>query len=104
MTYEFWNNYDFVPYDLVLNFDIRLQNVIHKLESFFENVKIKSFENEKIEFFLAGSCIKADNFRDIDVFIPTKESLNSVNENLNKKYFLYKNNSNTYEPLADSTI
>jgi len=96
MTYNFWNNYEFIPYDLVLKFDVRLQNVIRKLESFFKNVKIESYKEDKIEFFLAGSCIKADIFRDIDIFLPTKESLENLTNNFNKDFFSYKNNSNTY--------
>lgn len=97
MKYDFWSNYEFIPYDLVLKFDVRLQNVIHKIESFFKEAKIEFYENEKIEFSLAGSCIKADTFRDIDIFFPTKDILNSVCNNIKKEYFIYENNSNTYK-------
>jgi hypothetical protein len=96
MKYDFFNDFDFIPYDLVLKFEYRLENVIYKLENFFKNVKIDSFEDEYVEFVLAGSCIKADTFRDIDIFLTTKEKLKRVCANLDRKYFLYENNSNTY--------
>ena len=101
MTYDFWNDYSFIPYDLVLKFDVRLVNVLNKLEKFFKNIKIKSYEEEFIEFNLAGSCIKSDTFRDIDIFLPTKDILNSLCNNLNKEYFMYENNSNTYSYDTD---
>lgn len=97
MTYNFWGNYKFIPYELVLKFDVRLHNVIRKLENFFKEAKIDSYEDEKISFHIAGSCIKADTFRDIDVFFPTKEVLSKVCSNLKKEYFLYENNANTYK-------
>ncbi len=97
MTYDFWCDYKFIPYELVLKFDVRLHNVIKKLENFFKDVKINSYEDEKIIFYIAGSCIKADTFRDIDVFFPTKDILNKVCKNINKEYFLYENNANTYK-------
>lgn len=101
MTYDFLKNYKFIPHDLVLKFDVRLSNVISKLESFFKDVKIDSFEDKKVTFYLAGSCIKADSFRDIDIFLSTKDSLDRVCSNLNKDYFLYENNSNTYKYEED---
>ncbi|WP_419764245.1 MAG: hypothetical protein ACNI28_10735 [Arcobacter sp.] len=101
MKYEFFNDFDFIPYDLVLKFEYRLENVIYKLENFFKNVKIDSFEDEYVEFYLAGSCIKADTFRDIDIFLTTKEKLKRVCANLDRKYFLYENNSNTYSYDTD---
>jgi len=96
MTYDIWDEFDFIPYDLVLKFDYRLENIIRTLEEFFKNVKIDSYEDKKVEFYLAGSCIKADVFRDIDIFLETKDKLKRVCSNLDKKYFLYENNSNTY--------
>ena len=96
MKYDFFNDYDFIPYDLAIKFDYRLENVVNKLQNFFKNVKIDSFEDEYVEFYLAGSCIKADSFRDIDIFLFTKEKLKRVCSNLDRKYFLYENNSNTY--------
>lgn len=97
MTYDFWSDYKFIPYELVLKFDVRLYNVIKKLENFFRDAKKDSYEDEKIIFHIAGSCIKADTFRDIDVFLPTKEILDKVCDNLKREYFLYENNANTYK-------
>lgn len=96
MTYDFWEEFDFIPYDLTLKFDYRLERVIHTLENFFKNAKLDSYEDEYVEFYLAGSCIKADSFRDIDIFLTTKDKLERVCSNLDRKYFLYENNSNTY--------
>lgn len=97
MTYDFWSDYKFIPYELVLKFDVRLYNVIKKLENFFRDAKKESYKDEKIIFHIAGSCIKADTFRDIDVFLPTKEILDKVCDNLKREYFLYENNANTYK-------
>lgn len=97
MTYNFWSDYKFIPYELVLKFDVRLYNVIKKLENFFKDAKKESYKDEKIIFHIAGSCIKADTFRDIDVFLPTKEILDKVCDNLKREYFLYENNANTYK-------
>lgn len=101
MTYDFWSKFEFIPYDLILKFDYRLQKVVYKLENFFKDIKIDSYEDEEIEFYLAGSCIKADSFRDIDIFLTTKEKLKRVCANLDRKYFLYENNSNTYSYDTD---
>lgn len=97
MYYTFWSKYNFIPYDLSIKFDIRLQNVIKKLEVFFKEANTKSYEKENIEFYLAGSCIKSDTFRDIDIFFFTKEELNSITSCLDEKYFLYENNSSSYK-------
>jgi len=101
MHYNFWNEYDFITYDLSIKFDIRLQNVVHKLETFFKNTKVENYHKENIEFYLAGSCIKSDSFRDIDIFFLIKEDLNDITSCLDKKYFVYENNSNTYEYDSD---
>lgn len=97
MTYQFWNKFnDILPYDLELKFDIRLCNVISKLEQFLENVMIYPIVKEQVPFFLAGSCIKADTFRDIDMIFPNKQDKDDVNNTLNQNYFEYENNSFTY--------
>lgn len=96
MKYNFWNDYDFLSYDLKIKFDIRLQNVLKKLELFFNNTKVKEYDEDKIVFYLAGSCIKKDTFRDIDIFIPKKEKLSKLINNIKKQYFLYENNSSSY--------
>lgn len=97
MTYLFWDNYNtFLPYDLQMKFDIRLCNVVSKLELFFKEAMIADVSKEKIPFFLAGSCIKEDSFRDLDLIFPKKEDKDSINNALNKEFFEYENNSYTY--------
>jgi hypothetical protein len=97
MTYHFWDNFNtFLPYDLQIKFDIRLCNVIAKLEHFLDNVMIYPIHKEHVTFFLAGSCIKADTFRDIDMIFPNKQDKDDVNNTLNQNYFEYENNSFTY--------
>lgn len=68
MNYGFWNNHEYIHKDLAIVLDKRLKNVIDRIENFFKNVLIKSFDNEYVEFYLAGSCIKRDTFRDLDLF------------------------------------
>lgn len=97
MTYQFWDNFNtFLPYELQMKFDIRLCNVISKLESFLNHVMIHPIKKEQIPFFLAGSCIKEDTFRDIDLIFPNKQDKDDVNNTLNQSYFEYENNSYTY--------
>lgn len=96
MKYKFWEKYDFISQDLAVLFDKRLQVVISKLEDFFYLAKIDNYEYETIDFIIAGSCIKADKFRDIDVFIRYKENLENISKNISEKYFKYVNNSKTY--------
>ncbi|WP_072681700.1 hypothetical protein [Arcobacter sp. LA11] len=96
MKYTFWNQYSFISYDLILKLDIRLQNVVSTLERFFKNTTTSELTDEKIEFYLAGSCIKSDTFRDIDIFFLTKDKFNEINQSIDKKYFMYENNSSSY--------
>lgn len=97
MTYNFWNKFKkIVPYNIAIKFDVRLCNVEHKINDFFQTVLTQT-QNKKIEFFLAGSCIKADIFRDIDFIFPKKEQMEALNALLDKSYFQYQNNSFTYE-------
>lgn len=96
MKYSFWKEYDFIPYDEVLKFDVRLSNVISKLEKFFKESRISDYHKDEIRFFIAGSCIKADSFRDIDIFIPTQEELNKICSNINDRYHHYTNNAISY--------
>lgn len=52
MTYQFWDNFNtFLPYELQMKFDIRLCNVILKLESFLNHVMIHPIKKEQISFF-----------------------------------------------------
>lgn len=97
MTYEFWKQHSqTIPYDLLIKFDVRLCNVIAKLDAFFQKLLIKDLQKSQIRFFLAGSCIKADTFRDIDLIFPLFEDKESINAALNPEYFEYENNSYTY--------
>ena len=97
MTYPFWDKFQtFLPYELQMKFDVRLCNVIAKLENFFNEVMIHSIEKKEIKVFLAGSCIKEDTFRDIDLIFPNKQDKDDVNNTLNQNYFEYENNSYTY--------
>lgn len=96
MNYGFWNNHEYIHKDLAIVLDKRLKNVIDRIENFFKNVLIKSFDNEYVEFYLAGSCIKRDTFRDLDLFFLTNDDLQTMIENIDEKYFLYKNNSHTF--------
>jgi hypothetical protein len=57
---------------------------------------IHPIKKEQIPFFLAGSCIKEDTFRDIDLIFPNKQDKDDVNNSLNQPYFEYENNSYTY--------
>ncbi|MFA6788811.1 MAG: hypothetical protein WC149_08355 [Arcobacteraceae bacterium] len=97
MTYHFWDNFNaFLPYELQMKFDVRLCNIIAKLEYFFKNAMIHPLQKEHIKVFLAGSCIKEDTFRDIDLIFPNKQDKDDVNNTLNQNYFEYENNSYTY--------
>lgn len=102
MIFDFWKEYEsFIHYDTALQFDYRLDNIILKLNSFFQRLLIKDIEQEHIRFYLAGSCIKADTFRDLDLFFPSKEEREIIHDALNKEYFEYENNSYTYRYKND---
>lgn len=102
MIFDFWKQYEsFIHYDTALQFDYRLDNIILKLNSFFQRLLIKDIEQDSIRFYLAGSCIKADTFRDLDLFFPVNEERGIVHDSLNKEYFEYENNSYTYRYKND---
>lgn len=102
MIFDFWKPYEsLIHYDTALQFDYRLDNIILKLNSFFQRLLIKDIEQDSIRFYLAGSCIKADTFRDLDLFFPSKEERDIVHDSLNKEYFEYENNSYTYRYKND---
>lgn len=96
MNYKFWNDYKYVNTELAIVLDKRLKNVIDRMENFFSNVVSKAFDKEYVDFYLAGSCLKRDTFRDIDMFFLTKDDLEHVLDKIDEKYFLYKNNSHTF--------
>lgn len=97
MNYKFWLDYDFIPKDTAIQLDKRLKNVVDRIENFFKNALAEPFQDEFIEFYLAGSCLKRDVFRDLDLFFPTKEALENVLTKIDNNYFLYKNNSYTFK-------
>ncbi|RXJ85269.1 hypothetical protein [Arcobacter sp. CECT 8985] len=95
---ELWEKYDeFIPYELQMSFDIRLCNVINMLNYFFQDLIVRKPSFSKVHFYLAGSCIKKDTFRDIDMIFPSKEMMLELNQCLDQSYFEYENNSMTYK-------
>ena len=97
MNFPFWKQYDFLDESLAILLDKRLKVVIDRLENFFRNVISKPLKDEYVEFYLAGSCLKRETFRDIDMFFLTNEQLHEVIDCIYEKYFLYKNNSHTFK-------
>lgn len=102
MIYDFWKNYqDILSYDQALAFDYRLDNIVLKLNEFFQRLLVEPIAKEEITLYLAGSCIKSDIFRDLDMFFPISEDRELMNNTLNKDYFEYENNSYTYRYKND---
>lgn len=102
MIYNFWKDYQvLLSYDQALSFDYRLDNIALKLNEFFQRLIVKHIEKEEIIFYLAGSCIKSDSFRDLDMIFPISEDREVINNALNKDYFEYENNSYTYRYKND---
>jgi hypothetical protein len=102
LIYDFWKNYqEVLSYEQALSFDYRLDNIVIKLNEFFQRLITKHIEKEEIIFYLAGSCIKSDTFRDLDMFFPISEDREIMNNAMNKDYFEYENNSYTYRYKND---
>ncbi len=102
MIYDFWKDYQvLLSYDQALSFDYRLDNITIKLNEFFQRLIVKHIKKEEITFYLAGSCIKSDSFRDLDMIFPISEDREIINNALNKDYFEYENNSYTYRYKND---
>ena len=102
MIYNFWKDYQvLLSYDQALSFDYRLDNITIKLNEFFQRLIVKHIKKEEITFYLAGSCIKSDSFRDLDMIFPISEDREIINNALNKDYFEYENNSYTYRYKND---
>ena len=98
VIYDFWKNYENILFFEQANIlDYRLDNVIIKLNTFFQRVIIKPIEKENISFFVAGSCLKNDTFNDLDLFFNNKLDLELIDGALNKDFFEYSNNSKTYK-------
>lgn len=97
MIYNFWKNYEMhLSYEQASLLDYRLDSINVKLNEFFQRLVIDNIDKENIIFYLAGSCIKADTFRDLDMFFPSYEDRELLNNAMNKDYFEYENNSYTY--------
>ena len=102
MVYDFWKNYEkLLSYDQASLLDYRLDSINIKLNEFFQRTIVDIIEKENIKFYLAGSCIKADSFRDLDMFFPSNEDRIILNNAMNKDYFEYENNSFTYKYKND---
>jgi len=102
MIYDFWKDYEeLLSYDQASLLDYRLDNISIKLNTFFQRLIINPIEKREIRFYLAGSCIKADDFRDLDLFFPSNEDREMINSAMNQDYFEYENNSHTYRYKND---
>jgi hypothetical protein len=102
MIYDFWKSYeDLLSFDQASLLDYRLDSIAIKLNVFFQRLIIEHIDKRDIYFYLAGSCIKADTFRDLDLFFPYKEDQELINNAMNKDYFEYANNSYTYKYKND---
>jgi uncharacterized protein YuzB (UPF0349 family) len=102
MIYDFWKDYEeLLSHEQALALDYRLDNIAIKLNTFFQRLIIAPIEKTEIRFYLAGSCIKADRFRDLDMFFPSDEDRKLLNDAMNQDYFEYENNSYTYRYKND---
>ncbi|MEA3289837.1 MAG: hypothetical protein U9Q04_06595 [Campylobacterota bacterium] len=102
MIYKFWNDYEtLLSYDQASLLDYRLDNISIKLNEFFQRLIVDTIDKEMITFYLAGSCIKSDSFRDLDMFFTSNDDRVLLNNAMNKDYFEYENNSFTYRYKND---
>ncbi|MCV6608750.1 MAG: hypothetical protein OIF32_11090 [Campylobacterales bacterium] len=97
MIYEFWKDYEeLLSFEQASILDYRLDNIAIKLNTFFQRLVIGHIKKKEIHFFLAGSCLKDDTFRDLDLFFPSHEDRELINNAMNQDFFEYENNSYTY--------
>jgi hypothetical protein len=102
MIFSFWKEYEeLLSYEQMSLLDYRLDNIVIKLNTFFQRLIISHIKKENIRFYLAGSCLKADTFNDLDMFFPDKNDMNLLNDAMNKDFFEYSNNSFTYRYKND---
>jgi hypothetical protein len=102
MVYDFWKDYEeLLSHDQALMLDYRLDNISIKLNEFFQRLIASPIKKRYIKFYLAGSCLKADRFRDLDLFFPSNEDRELLNSSMNQDYFEYENNSYTYKYKND---
>lgn len=97
MIYKFWKDYEeLLSHEQASLLDYRLDNIAIKLNTFFQRLIVQNIKKREIEFFLAGSCLKADTFSDLDISFPFNEDRELINSAMNQDYFEYENNSYTY--------
>jgi len=102
MIYEFFKEYEeLLSYEQASLLDYRLDSIAIKINIFFQRLIIENIPKTNIKFYLAGSCIKADTFRDLDMFFPISEDREMINNAMNQDYFEYENNSYTYRYKND---
>jgi len=102
MIYDFWKDYEeLLSYEQASLLDYRLDNIGIKLNDFFQRLIIGHIKKRDIKCYLAGSCLKSDNFADLDLFFPSNEDRELINNAMNKDYFEYENNSYTYRYKND---
>ncbi len=102
MIYKFFKEYEeLLSYEQASLLDYRLDSIAIKLNIFFQRLIVKSIKKRDIKFYLAGSCVKADTFRDLDLFFPSYDDRELINNAMNQDYFEYENNSYTYRYKND---
>ena len=102
MIYNFWKDYEeLLSHEQASLLDYRLDNIAIKLNTFFQRLIVQNIKKREIKFFLAGSCLKADTFRDLDMFFPLNEDRELIHSAMNQDYFEYENNSYTYRYKSD---
>ena len=102
MIFDFWKDYEeFLSYEQALTLDYRLDNITLKLNDFFQRLVVENIEKKEIRMYLAGSCLKSDRFRDLDLFFPSNEDRELLKKSMNQDYFEYENNSYTYRYKHD---
>ncbi len=102
MIYKFFKEYEeLLSYEQASLLDYRLDSIAIKLNIFFQRLIVKNIKKRDIKFYLAGSCVKADTFRDLDLFFPSYSDRELINNAMNQDYFEYENNSYTYRYKND---
>lgn len=102
MIYDFWKDYEeLLSHEQASLLDYRLDNIAIKLNTFFQRLIVQNINKREISFFLAGSCLKSDTFRDLDMFFVSNEDRELIHRAMNPDYFEYENNSYTYSYKND---
>ncbi len=102
MIFPFWKEYEeLLSFEQAQTLDYRLDNILIKLNTFFQRLIVLPIKQREVRFYLAGSCIKSDRFRDLDLFFAHDDQRKLVNNAMNQDYFEYENNSYTYSYKND---